>query len=126
MKEGRKKRAMKNIHSLVSKKIMSLQDVVVLALLAGLLLYGVSMGPSRDPLFYQCYALAFWQGSSGFEKLPPEQCSMISVDPGLTTVSQERILHALQQWRLPSRLIQLVAAQSPDLPYHRLPNEYPL
>jgi hypothetical protein len=76
---------------------------------------------------YQCYAVAFWQGWLGLQKLaPPGQCAFM-VDRYKTQdlISQDEILHAMQQWRLPSGLIQFVAAQSPNQPYHTLPLEYP-
>ena len=79
-----------------------------------------------DAARYQCYAVAFWQGWSGFQKLPPEQCRFIvHPDKDLTVISQQGLLHAMQQRRLPSGLIQFVAGQPPDQPYHALPYEYP-
>src|SRR2546429_2475899 len=85
-----------------------------------------------DPALYQCYAVAFWQGWSGLQELPFQvgsptvRCTLIThPDKDLTGISQDELVHTMQQWRLPSSLIQFVAAQSPDQPYHTLPREYP-
>ncbi len=106
-----------------------LQDAIVLLVLGGLLYYGASWEMSRadsDAARYQCYAVAFWQGWSGLQRLLPEQCAFIThPDKDLTVVSQDGLLHAMQQWKLPSGLIHFVAAQPPDQPYHALPYEYP-
>jgi hypothetical protein len=106
-----------------------LQDAVVLLVLGGLLYYGAYWEMFRtdsDAARYQCYAVAFWQGWSGLQKLPPEQCTFIThPDKNLTIVSQNGLLHAMKQWKLPSSLIQFIATQSPAQPYHALPYEYP-
>ena len=110
--------------------VKRLQDVVVLSLLSGLLYYGASyqiFRPNADAAHYQCYAVAFWQGWLGFQKLAPGQCSFI-VHPergSLTVISQKDLLHRMQQWKLPSGLIHFVSAQRSNLPYHALPYEYP-
>ncbi|HEX3642285.1 MAG TPA: glycosyltransferase family 87 protein, partial [Ktedonobacteraceae bacterium] len=44
----------------------------------------------------------------------------------LTAISQHALLHAMQQWGLPEGLVQFVATQSSEMPYHVLPREYPL
>ena len=110
--------------------VKRLQDVIVLSLLSGLLYYGASwqiFKSNTDAARYQCYAVAFWQGQSGFQKLAPRQCSFI-VHPkrsGLMVISQNELLHRMQQWKLPSGLIHFVAAQRSNQPYHALPYEYP-
>jgi len=79
-----------------------------------------------DVAHYQCYAVAFWQGWSGLQHLPPKQCTFIIYpDKNQTIISQDELLHVMQQWSVPSILTRFVAAQSSDLPYHTLPYEYP-
>jgi hypothetical protein len=109
--------------------VKHLQDVIVLSLLLGLLYYGAFQqvfSPGTDAAHYQCYAVAFWQGWSGLQKLAPGQCSFI-VHPNssLMVISQQELLHSMQQWNLPSGLIHFVAAQRSNQPYHALPYEYP-
>ncbi len=75
-----------------------------------------------DAAYYQCYAVAFWQGWSGLQKLPPEQCTFLThPDKNVMLITQDDLL----QLRLPSGLIQFLAAQSSEKPYHTLPHEYP-
>jgi hypothetical protein len=112
------------------KRIVSyLQEAMVLLIWGSLLYYGSFWQMFRtdaDAARYQCYAVAFWQGWSGLQHLPPEQCTfMIHPDKYLTVISQDGLLHAMQQWKLPPSLIHVVAAQQPDQPYHILPYEYP-
>ena len=120
---GRYKEGLKNIPRLLSKNTIALQDILVFCLLAGLLFYGTfTDNPTGDPSLYQCYAIAFWHGWSAFENLGLSgQCGYL-VNPDQNVM----ILHALQQWGLPSGLIQFAAAQSSNMPYHALPQEYPL
>jgi hypothetical protein len=40
-------------------------------------------------------------------------------------ISQERVLYHLQQWHIPSFIINFVAGQMPEAPLHVLPYEYP-
>ena len=109
--------------------VKRLQDVIVFFLLSGLLYYGAfwqMFSTNADAAHYQCYAVAFWQGWSGFQKLAPGQCSFIVYpNSGLTVISQDELSHKMQQWKLPSGLIRFVAAQRLDQSYHALPYEYP-
>jgi hypothetical protein len=109
--------------------VKHLQDVIVLSLLLGLLYYGSfwqMFSPDADAARYQCYAVAFWQGWSGLQKLLPGQCSFIVHPSGdLMVISQDELVRRMQQWKLPSGLIHFVAAQRSDQPYHALPYEYP-
>ena len=106
-----------------------LQDALILLVLGGVFYLGASwqiFATDSDPSRYQCYAVAFWQGWTGFQKLPPEQCTfLVHPDKHLIVISQDSLLHTMQQWGMPSGLIHFVAAQSPDQPYHTLPYEYP-
>ena len=113
----------------VDQMLSSLQDICIFCLLASLLFFGTFVyNPTGDPVLYQCYAVGFWHGLSGFHKLGlSKQCAyMMNPDQDLTAISQHGLLHAMQQWGLPAGLVQFVAAQNPSLPYHLLPREYPL
>ncbi len=110
--------------------VKRLQDVVVLSLLSGLLYYGAScqiFGLNTDAAHYQCYAVAFWQGWSGFQNSDAGTVLVHcpSKRSSLTVISQNELLHRMQQWKLPSGLIHFVAAQRSNQPYHALPYEYP-
>src|SRR3954468_8865138 len=102
-----------------------LPDALVL-LLVGRLLYGGAMfNPGEDARIYQCYAVAFWQGKAEASQILTGRCDFfVHPDKDLTFISQDGLLHTMQQWRLPSGLIHFVTAQSADQPYHSLPDEY--
>jgi hypothetical protein len=106
-----------------------LQDALILLVLGGILYSGASwqmFWRGSDAAYYQCYAVAFWQGWSGLQKLPPEQCTFLThPDKNAMLITQNELLHNMQQWRIPSGLRQFFAAQSPEKPYHTLPHEYP-
>src|SRR5260370_40750635 len=125
------KEGLKKIYYISSKNSAAryLQDAVILLLLASLLYYGnfwQILRADSDVAHYQCYAVAFWQGWSGFQQLPRGQCTMIIYsDNYLMDTSQRGLLYAMYLHGLPSGLIQFVAGQSPNLPYHTLPYEYP-
>jgi len=109
--------------------LSSLQDICIFFLLASLLFFGTFVyNPSGDPVLYQCYAVGFWHGLSGLHKLGlSRQCAyMVHSYQDLTATSLYEILHTMQQWSLPTALVQFVAAQSSEMPYHVLPREYPL
>jgi hypothetical protein len=55
---------------------------------------------------YQCYAVAFWQGSSGLASLPSDQCAFLDASSSVTSISQVTFHPTLQ-------------------PFHTLPIEYP-
>jgi hypothetical protein len=118
------------IGELKQKRVVRyLQDGLVLLILGSLLYYGAfweMFHVDSDVARYQCYAVAFWQGWSGLQTLPLEQCTFIThPDKNLIIVSQDSLLHAMRQWNLPPALIQFIAIQSPAQPYHALPYEYP-
>ncbi len=86
----------------------------------------ISWAFTDDVSRYQCYAVAFWQGWSGFQHLPSGQCKFITTpQEGQSSVYQQN-LRTMQDWKLPSGLIQFVAAQQIGQPYYTLPFEYPL
>jgi hypothetical protein len=106
-----------------------LQDTLVLLVVGGLFYCGnvwQLFYKGSDAARYQCYAVAFWQGWGGLQKLTPGQCTfLVHPEKDLPLVSHDGLLHALRQRRLPAGLIHFVAAQSPERPYHTLPFEYP-
>ena len=86
----------------------------------------ISWAFTDDVSRYQCYAVAFRQGWSGFQHLPSGQCKFITTpQEGQSSVYQQN-LRTMQDWKLPSGLIQFVAAQQIGQPYYTLPFEYPL
>lgn len=118
--------------SSISKKPVSgyLFDILVILLMGGLLYFGASWQIFKtytDAARYQCYALAFWQGMPALHLLPASQCSfMTKLDTGVTLITRNTIVQTMQHLGFPTALVQFVAAQSPALPYHALPHEYPL
>lgn len=104
-----------------------------IALLMGILLYvGASwqmFHTNSDAAKYECYAIAFWQGTSGLKALPSDQCAFVlGHDPSFASSAPttEQIVQYLQRSGMPGWLTNLVAAQSPTEPFHALPHEYPL
>src|SRR5947209_9959035 len=87
--------------------------LVVLAM--GILLYiGVSWQIFKaypDAAKYECYAVAFWQGTSALKPFPSQQCYFLT-DPGTSFISTATIVRTMQRHRLPPPLIQFVAGQS--------------
>ena len=92
--------------------------------------YGVArqiFNLDTDAAKYQCYALAFWNGTEALHHLPPLQCSFINHPvQGPTPMMRTTIVREMQRLGLPSALVEAVAAQSSSQPYHALPHEYPL
>lgn len=113
------------------KRVMRLLHGAFLMLflfcMGGLLYYGATgqQWSSDDVLIYQCYTVAFWQGWSGLQKLPPGQCDFVI---NQEIISQNNLLNNMGLLKLPPTpsLIEFVAAQQIDQPYHTLPLEYPL
>jgi Glycosyltransferase family 87 len=101
--------------------------LVVLAM--GILLYiGVSWQIFKvypDAAKYECYAVAFWQGTPALRPFPWEQCYFLT-HPGTSFISTATIVKTMQIYELPAPLIQFVAGQSPHQALHALPHEYPL
>src|SRR5947199_5737475 len=101
--------------------------LVVLAM--GILLYiGVSWQIFKvypDAAKYECYAIAFWQGTPALKTFPWQQCYFLT-HPGTSFISTDTIVKTMQMHGFPPPLIQFVAGQSPDQPLHALPHEYPL
>lgn len=95
---------------------------IVLIIMGALLYWGLAPKPSpelpeipetpelshtySDVSRYQCYAVAFWQGSSGLASLPFDQCAFLEANLSVTSTSQISFHPTLQ-------------------PFHTLPIEYP-
>ena len=121
------------IRSNAGKKhgLIYLCDVLVFLVMAALVYCGASwqlFETYTDAARYQCYALAFWQGRSALKNLPQSQCTFLTHPKAqdLPAISQLEIVRQLQQWHLPPEMVHFVMAQSPVLPWHSLPYEYPL
>jgi glycosyl transferase family 87 len=104
-----------------------LDILVVLAM--GILLYiGVSWQIFKvypDAAKYECYAVAFWQGTPALKPFPWQQCYFLT-HPSISFISTNTIVKTMQMYGFPLPLIQFVAGQSPNQALHALPHEYPL
>lgn len=78
-----------------------------------------------DAAKYQCYAVAFWQGTPALRNLPGEQCEFIT-HPSTPLISSQAVIHKMQAYGFPAFLISFVKSQSPMQPLCALPHEYPL
>ncbi len=78
-----------------------------------------------DAARYQCYAVAFWEGTPALKNYPAEQCEFIT-HPSTSLVTSATIVQRMQAYHFPAFLIQLVQSQSPTQPLRALPHEYPL
>lgn len=105
-------------------------DALVVLVMCVLLYVGASwqmFHTNTDAARYQCYAVAFWQGTRALNTLPEGQCGFITQpSKDLVVVSQGTLLSNMRRLGLPAGLIQFVAAQSTAQPLHALPNEYPV
>lgn len=75
---------------------------------------------NSDAAKYQCYAVAFWHGTSGVNALPAEQCLFLQTDK-LPSLAQ-----SMQALGFPAFVIQVVMSQPSSQPFHALPYEYSL
>jgi hypothetical protein len=124
-------------NTLLEKKNRQYFFDVALLLVVGVTLYYGSFWKSldlhseaaqqTDVARYECYTVAFWKGISALRELPVAQCAFITHPTSTTPVlSTADILQKLTAAGAPDWLIRLVGAQSPTLPLHALPSEYPL
>jgi MFS family permease len=105
-----------------------LVDACVILAMSALLFWGVSTQFSNkynDATRYQCYAIAFWQGSAGIQAAgldvnAKSQCAF------LDSTSSAALAGKLSARHFPSFLISLVTSQPTSQPLHALPPEYPL
>src|SRR5438128_2722881 len=86
----------------------SLLDICIVLAMGALLFYGASWQIFRvytDAAKYQCYAVAFWQGTQALHTLPSDQCTFIGAS------SSASIIHRMQSYGFPPFLISMVEAQ---------------
>lgn len=124
--------AQKKVNGMVLLK--RLKEWVCLYVVDGLIILAMSVllfsGYSASGAFnrihidvarYECYAVAFWQGTSALKWSLAKQCSFLTTDsfPPMVQLMQ------LQGW--PARFVSMVESwQSPSRPLHALPLEYPI
>src|SRR5258708_26494458 len=64
-----------------------LVDIGIVLLMGGILLWGASSqfpNQFNDATRYQCYAVAFWQGTPGLASLPSKQCDFLAASTSST------------------------------------------
>jgi hypothetical protein len=106
----------------------NLLDLVIIIIMCLLLCNGAKWQferTSSDANNYQCYAISFWHGMSALGQLKERQCDFL-LYPSMPFISNERIIQTLLQWHTPNEIVQTVASQTPEKPFHILPFEYPL
>ncbi|GCE06851.1 glycosyltransferase family 87 protein [Dictyobacter aurantiacus] len=118
------------IASSLDKKNISIIDIVVILVMAGLLYYGASwqiFATNTDAARYQCYTRAFWHGTSALKDLPPGQCKfLLKPSKQLIPITHTELVKKMSDLGLPSGLVQFVDGQSSSQPFHALPYEYPM
>ncbi|WP_201363221.1 hypothetical protein [Dictyobacter formicarum] len=100
-------------------------DLLVMIAMGVLLYQGLFGQRFSDVPVYQCYATAFWGGLPALKTLPWEQCSFLT-QPQDSFISTATLVHWMQANHFPAGIIHFVASQTPNLPLHSLPREYPL
>jgi hypothetical protein len=104
-------------------------DAGILLVMCGLLYFGASWQIFKiytDAAKYECYAVAFWQGVSALQSFPEHQCdNILHPDPTIPITTNTALAEKMQQYGFPQPLVQFAASQSPDVPFHSLPREYP-
>lgn len=119
------------MYSALSKKSY-LWDVLIIAAVGILLYYGANWQFFiwyTDAGKYECYAAAFWHGTSALKTLPVNklQCAFVTHPlPETIFITNQTLIALLQSHHVPSWLIEFVASQSAHFPLHSLPHEYPL
>src|SRR6266702_8141783 len=97
-------------------------DICMVLLMGGILFWGAASqfyNQYNDATRYQCYAVAFWQGTPGLSSLPTKQCAFLNAS------SSSTLAQKMKERGFPSVLVNLVEAQSTAKPLHTLPPEYP-
>ncbi len=111
------------------RSITLLLDAAIVLVMCGLLYYGASWQIFKiytDAAKYQCYAVAFLQGVPALHSFPEHQCdNILHPDPTIPIINNVALAEKMQHMGIPQPLVQFVAAQSPDTPFHALPREYP-
>lgn len=118
------------IASNIRTKRISVLDIVVILMMAGLLYFGASWqiyATNTDVAKYQCYTQAFWHGTSSLNILPVGQCDFLThPSKQLIPISHDTLVKDMGKFGLPSPVVQFVNAQSSSQPFHALPYEYPM
>src|SRR5436853_2556683 len=92
-------------------------DILIVLLMGILLFWGAASqfyNQYNDATRYQCYAVAFWQGTPGLASLPSRQCTFLSASTS-STLTQK-----MQEQGFPSIFVNQVASQSTARPFHLL------
>ncbi len=98
-------------------------DICIVLLMGSVLFWGATTqfpNQFNDATRYQCYAVAFWQGSPALASLPPQQCAFLDASASSTLATK------MKERGFPDLLVNLVESQSTTQPLHTLPPEYPL
>ncbi len=118
------------IASSLRTKRISILDIAVILIMAGLLYFGASWqiyATNTDAAKYQCYTRAFWHGTSSLNIFPVGQCNFLThPSKQLIPISHDTLVQDMGKLGLPSVLVQFVNAQSSSQPFHALPYEYPM
>ena len=102
----------------------NLLNICIVLVMCGLLFYAVSyqlFKPRTDAGKYQCYAIAFWQGSHAVNVLPTEQCLFLKKN-----FSPSSIIDGMKSSKVPTRIINMAESQNTSGSFRNLPYEYPL
>jgi len=100
------------------------RDIFIILVTGILLYFGSSWQFSKkdvDAAIYQCDATAFWQGQSGLQHLPVEQCAFLNRKGRVDSVTQSMIRH-----HIPHPIVQVAQSQMETIQFHTLPREYPI
>lgn len=112
-----------------NRAVRYLLDACILLLMCGLLFLGASWQIFQvytDVAKYQCYAVAFWQGTPALQSFPAHQCdNILHPDPTIPILTNTALAEKMLRYGFPEPLVQFVAAQLPTVPFHALPREYP-
>src|SRR5579859_4301105 len=66
-------------------------DIAIVLLMGSVLFWGATTqfpNQFNDATRYQCYAVAFWQGSPALASLPPQQCAFLDASASSTLATK--------------------------------------
>src|SRR5437660_576781 len=92
------------------------RDIFIILVTGILLYFGSSWQFSRkdvDAAIYQCDATAFWQGQSGLQHLPVEQCAFLN--------ERGNIVNSMIKYHVPHPIVQVAQSQNAMTQFHTLP-----
>ncbi len=102
-----------------------IRDIFIILVAGTLLYFGSSWQFSKkgaDAGIYQCYATAFWQGQSGLQHLPVEQCAFLNEQGNVVDSAIESMI----KHHIPHPIVQIARSQNATTQFHTLPREYPV